>query len=605
MSFFDLKGLLQPLGAVKQLGKNPHTIKFDDLNRDAADRYRGLHYNDLVACIGCGNCSTICQNAAIDMIQLENIEGKQGDSGLRPRVDNGRCCWCALCVEVCPTGSLSLTKDYIFVSEKSSDFLWIPGIDNPKAEENNRLSFVSTTSGSLSDYVRVPMKEMDSKERILTFDEVVLGYTEEEARKEAARCISCGLCTEVCPDHMHIPEYINAIAKANDDDALKIIYDNNPLPEMCGKVCTRRCEEVCALTHRGVENDPNDKGAVAIRWLKRYATETAPTIELMKEIINHEVAEPNGKKISIIGAGPSGLTAGYYLALKGYDVTIYEAKAKGGGMVMYGIPKYRLPESSLDKQIGYMQAMGVKINFNTEVGKDIMFDEIYDNSDAIFVGIGFQKAWTLGIEGEEAKGSIAAVEYLDIINRGDNYDVGKKVAVIGGGNVAIDGARVSRRYGAEVTILYRRRVEDMPADWEEIEAAEHEGVHIAIQTIPTRVIKDENNKVIGIEYLKAEMVSDADGGRPRPVAIEGSETILECDTIIGAIGQEADYSWLPTSYQDKIKVDRGRMLTNKARQTDDPKVFAGGDAVNRTADAISAIADGFIAVKSIHEFLSK
>jgi len=595
MNFFDLKGLLQPLGAIKQLGKNPHTIPFDELSKDASDRYRGLHYNDLEECIGCGNCSTICQNAAIDMINLDGIEGKDGDSGLRPRVDNGRCCWCALCVDVCPTGSLNLTKDYIFVSEKSADFYWIPGIDNPKAKEDNRLSFTSDADVSLSDYTRVPMRELEGGERIKSFAEVVLGYNEEEARKEASRCISCSLCTEVCPDHMHIPEYINAIANADDEAAVRIIYDNNPLPEMCGKVCTRRCEDVCAIQVRGE--------AVAIRWLKRYATETAPTIELMKEVIQPNVSEPNGKKVAIVGAGPSGLTAGYYLALKGYDVTIYEAKAKGGGMVMYGIPKYRLPLESLDKQIGFMESIGVKIKYNTAVGKDISFDEIYENSDAVFLGVGFQKAWTLGLENEEATGSIPAVDYLDIINRGDSYDVGKKVAVIGGGNVAIDGARVSRRYGAEVTILYRRRVSEMPADWEEIEGAEDEGIHIEIQAIPTRIVVDKNNKVTGLEYLKAEMVADDKGGRPRPVAIEGSETIYECDTVIGAIGQEADYSFIPEKYLDKIEIKRGMLITNEDKQTGDPKVFAGGDTVNKIADAISAIADGFIAVKSIDKML--
>ncbi len=603
MSFFDLKGMLQPLGAIKQLGKTPHTIPFGELSKDAADRYRGLHFNDLEACIGCGNCSTICQNAAIDMINLEQVEGGRGDSGLRPRVDNGRCCWCALCVEVCPTGSLNLTKDYIFVSESASDFLWTPGLDNPQAKENERISFTSSPEQSLSDYTRVPMREMPEEDRTKSFAEVVLGYSEEEARKEAQRCISCSLCTEACPDHMHIPEYINAIAKGDDADAIKIIYDNNPLPEMCGKVCTRQCETVCALTHRGEENDPNDKGAVAIRWLKRYATETAPTLELMKEAIEAERAEPNGKKIGIVGAGPAGLTAGYYLALRGYDVTIYEAKAKGGGMVMYGIPKYRLPEASLDKQIGYMQDMGVKIHFNTKVGVDIQFDEIYNNSDAVFAGIGFQKGWTMGMEGEDAEGSMPAVDYLDIINRGDSYDVGKKVAVIGGGNVAIDGARVSRRFGAEVAILYRRRVQEMPADWEEIIAAEEEGVNLMTQCIPTRIIKGDDGKVKGIEYLKAEMKAAEDGGRARPVPIEGSETIYECDTVMAAIGQEADYGWLPEKYREKVEIKRGMMITNDELQTGDPKIFAGGDAVNKTADAISAIADGFNAVKAIDKML--
>jgi glutamate synthase (NADPH/NADH) small chain len=594
MSFFDLKGTLKPLTALKQFGKQPHTISYPKETKEAADRYRGFHYNDLDECIGCGNCSTICQNAAIDMIHLEGIEGKKGDSGLRPRIDHGRCCWCALCVEVCPTGSLSLTKDYNYVSEDPDSFLWTPGKDNPEGKEI--ISFYSTKEVSLNDFQRVPMPELEGKERVKSFAEVVLGYNEEQARAEASRCISCGLCTEVCPDHMHIPEYINAIAAGNDADAVRIIYDNNPLPEMCGKVCTRRCEDVCAIANRGE--------AIAIRWLKRYATETAATADITREIVNPEIREANGKTVGIIGAGPSGLTAAYYLALRGYDVTIYEASAKAGGATMYGIPKYRLPIESLEKQIGYIQSIGVKIHFNTKVGKDISFKEIHDKFDAVFMGVGFPDAWSLGVEGENAKGSMQAFRYLYMVNSGEKVDVGDKVIVVGGGNVAIDAARVSRRMGAEVTILYRRRVEDMPADWEEIEGAEDEGVHIVPQAIPIKVIEDENGHVKALEYLKAEMVPDPKGGRPKPVAIEGSNTIVEATAVMAAIGQMGDYSFLEKEFEETIKIERGRFVVNKKQQTGDPKVFAGGDAVNRTADAISAIADGFRACKAIDEMLS-
>jgi len=592
MSFFDLKDTLRPLTALKQFGKKPHTINYPKKTLEAADRYRGLHYNELDECIGCGNCSTICQNAAIDMIKLDGIEGKNGDSGLRPRVDNGRCCWCALCVEVCPTGSLSLTKDYNYVTDDADAFLWTPGVDNPEGKDN--ISFVSEKENSLNDYKRVPMPELDGMERVKSFAEVVIGYSEEMAREEAARCISCGLCTEVCPDHMHIPEYINAIATGNDNDAIRIIYDNNPLPDMCGKVCTRRCEDVCAIAVRG---EP-----VAIRWLKGYATDTAKTADLVYDIVNPEIRVANGKTVGIVGAGPSGLTAAYYLALRGYDVTIYEANAKAGGMVMYGIPKYRFPQDSLDKQVEYIEKIGVKINYNTKVGKDISFDKIYKDNDAVFMGVGFPDAWTLGIDGEDAKGSMQAVNYLHMINAGEKVDIGDKVVVIGGGNVAIDAARVSKRMGADVTILYRRRVKDMPADWEEIEGAEDEGINFIPQAIPVKVVVGKNGKAEGIEYLKAEMVADDKGGRPKPVAIEGSNTILPLTALMGAIGQQGDYSFLE-SYSEKIKEERGRFVVNEMQQTTDAKVFAGGDAVNRTADAISAIADGFRAVKGIEEFL--
>lgn len=595
MSFFDLKGTLSPLTALKQFGKKPHTIEYPKVDKEAADRYRGFHYNELEECIGCGNCSTICQNAAIDMIQVEGQEGSNGDSGLRPRVDNGRCCWCGLCVDVCPTGSLSLTKEYLYVSDDPDSFLFTPGVDNPKGKD--KLSFFSTKEASLNDFARIPMPELEGKDRIKSFAEVVLGYNEEQARAEASRCISCGLCSEACPEHMHIPEYINAIASGNDKDAVRIIYDNNPLPEMCGKVCTRRCEDVCAIQTRG--------DALAIRWLKRYATETAENADIVKEIVNPEIKEANGYKVGIVGAGPSGLTAAYYLALRGFDVSIYESNKQAGGMTMYGIPKYRFPENSLQKQIDYITSIGVKIHFSTQVGKDISFEEIYKQSDAVFMGVGFLKPWTLGIEGEELKGSGQAVTFLHAVNSGLQVDIGNKVAVIGGGNVAIDAARVSARLGAEVSILYRRRVEDMPADWEEIEGAEDEGIHIEPQAIPIKFHSDENGRIKSVEYLKAEMVVDEAGGRPKPVAIEGSNTIMEITAILGAIGQQGDYSFLEGEFAEKIKVDRGRIVVNDNQQTTDPKVFAGGDAVNRTADAISAIADGFRAVKGIEEMLVK
>ncbi len=591
----DLKGILSPFSALKQGVKPPHTVRFPREKKETAERYRGLHFNDLEECIGCGSCATICQNEAIDMIKIEGFETKDGDSGLRPRVDNGRCCWCALCVDVCPTGSLSLTKDYIYVTDDPNAFLWTPGVDNPDGKE--KISFTSEEGKPLLDYQRIPMRELEGMERVKSFAEVVLGYDEEEARKEAARCVGCGICTEVCPVHMHIPEYIFAIGRGEDEAAIKIIYDNNPLGETCGKVCTRRCETVCAISKRG---EP-----VAIRWLKRYATERANNADLIEEIVNPEILPPNGHSVGIIGAGPSGLTAAYYLSLRGFDVTIYEAKDKPGGMIMYGIPKYRLPLESIEKQVGYMQKMGVKIKYNTAVGKDITFNEIKEKHEAVLIGIGFEKPYELGINGEDAEGSIQAINFLRMVNSERPVDIGDKVVVVGGGNVAIDAARVSRRLGAEVTILYRRRVEDMPADWEEIEGAEDEGVVIHPQAIPLEILTDENNHVKAIKYANAEMIPDPNGGRPRPKIIEGDEHIIEVTAVIAAIGQGADYSFIPEDIMEKIETKRGRIVVNEKQQTSVPWIFASGDIANFRADAISAIADGYRAVKGIEELLLK
>ncbi len=586
-----IKNILSPFATLRYLGKKPHTVRYPKESKPTAERYRGFHYNDIETCIGCGNCANICQNAAIDMVKVEGIEPKVGDSGLRPRIDYGRCCWCGLCVDVCPTGSLALTQEYTHVSDDPEDFLILPGFEHPEYKEKR--SYVSEEGYNLLDWTRVPMRELEPAERVKSFAEVVLGYMEDEARTEASRCAGCGICVSACPDHMHIPEYIRAIAEADDLQSLQVIYDNNPLGEMCGKVCTRRCEGVCVIGHRG---EP-----VAIRWLKRFATEQFGDFS---EVLHPEIRPKNGLKVGIIGGGPAGLTAGYYLVLKGYDVDIYEALPKAGGMTMAGIPKYRFPEDSLDKQLRYMEEVGVKIITNTRVGQDIAFEKILTTYDAVFMGVGFHKPYLLGIPGEDLPGSIQAVTFLREINFGKKIDVGKRVVVIGGGDVAIDAARVSRRLGAEVTLLYRRRMQDMPADEEEITGALEEGVILVTQGIPLEVMAGENGHVKAIKYGMAEMVPDPKGGRPRPKLIEGDERILEVDTVIAAIGQQADYSFIPDAYMEKLVIERGRLKVDEAQQTTLPGLFAGGDTVNRTADAISAIADGYRAAEGIDKYLS-
>jgi NADPH-dependent glutamate synthase beta subunit-like oxidoreductase len=239
------------------------------------------------------------------------------------------------------------------------------------------------------------------------------------------------------------------------------------------------------------------------------------------------------------------------------------------------------------------------------VGEDISFEEIYNNFDAVFVGIGFQHPYTLAIEGEELKGSLQAIDFLNKINKGEQVNIGKKTAIIGGGNVAMDAARVARRLDTDVTVLYRRRVQDMPADEEEIEGAYDEGVKIEPQTIPVKVIPDDKGNVKAIQYLRAELIQQEKGKRPRPVPIEGSEETLEVDSVIGAIGQEAQYTFLPEKFEQQLELKRGRMVVDKNNKTTIDKIYAGGDAVNNTADAISAIADGHRAANGIEKMLLK
>ena len=588
-----LKDVLSPFSAWKNLFIEPVTIKDPFTERPGAERYRGFHKNDLDKCIGCGSCEEICENEAIDLMPVDGIETKHGDSGLRPLVDYGRCCWCALCVDICTTNSLTMSNEYTWVTENADDFLYFPGVQK-KPWDNNELGWKKPSPDySLIGDKRIDIEEHDPDDRIKSFIEIVKGYDLEQGQKEADRCVECGICISTCPAHMDIPGYLRAARENNFEEGLRILYETNPLPEICGRVCTHRCEDVCSVGHTG---DP-----LAIRWIKRYISSNVP-FDKYKEILGVENIQKNGKKVGVIGAGPAGLSVAYYLAIEGFEVTIYEGKNKPGGMTMYGIPKYRLPMDILDSEIGFLEEIGVEFKFNTFVGKDITFNEIYNKNDACFVAIGFEDPYKIGIEGENKIGSIQAIDFLRDINDGKTIDVGKSVAIIGGGNVAFDAARVSRRLGAEVTMLYRRRIVDMPADEEEVHGAKEEGVIITAQTMPIEIIS-KDNKVTAIKFLHTEMIPpEKKGDRPKPKPIKGSETVLEIDTLIGAIGQSALYDFMD-EYKEKLDTKWGRMLVNENQETSIPKLFAGGDAVNNTADAISAIADGHKAADAIRKLL--
>src|SRR6056297_1384778 len=322
----SLKDLFKPFTAWKNLLAEPVSIK-KPLERQGAPRYRGFHQNDIDKCIGCGSCEEICQNAAIDLVPVDGIETEHGDSGLRPQIDYGRCCWCALCVDICPTNSMGMSNQFQWVDSDPDTFVFTPGVDK-KYWDDEELGYKKPDNYELNNPDRIEMAEMAPEKRSKTFLEIVKGFSKEQAIKEADRCIECGICIATCPAHMGIPSYIKAVRNDDMEEALRILYETNPLPEVCGRVCTHKCETVCAMQHKG--------DSISIRWLKRYIADQV-TLDKYKEILGTENLENNDKKVAIIGAGPAGLSAAYYLVLMGYSVRIFEALEKPGGMTRYGI----------------------------------------------------------------------------------------------------------------------------------------------------------------------------------------------------------------------------------------------------------------------------
>lgn len=609
------KSFFAPLIAWKNLFEKPVTIKVPKEAREASPRYRGFHINVWEKCIGCGTCAKICPTDAITMLDVPDMKQEYGMKPQRPSIDYGRCSFCAMCVDICTTGSLNMTREYVFISPDAEDFYYVPtekGLLNKDPKEI-KLGWIRDENSELLDLDRIIPDHLSSEERVNSFVEFVKSYSKEQAVSEAARCVECGICVDRCPEHMQIPQYIKAVWKDNLNDALNWLLKGieeqnnlgaNPLSSVCGRVCTHRCEEVCAISHRG---EP-----IAIRWLKRYITDSIP-IEKWHEIVSFDTSKKD-KKIAIVGSGPAGLSAAYFLASMGYEVDVYEALNRPGGVMRYGIPRYRLPDEALDKDIAFIESLGVRIYTGIAVGKDIPFEQLREKYDAIFLSTGLTLGRSTKIPGSDHIDVVQALPLLKEIRdylRGDGLEpkISKRVVVIGGGNVAMDIARSIARLQkmkyneVNVTITCLERTHDeMPADMEEIEEALEEGVKIYPGWGPKEIIFYPNeDKIKGIKCVKCTEVFD-DNKIFNPKFDENEICYYDGDMIIEAIGQAPDYSYLPEEWKSKLQFLGSRIMTNNLRQTQIPWLFAGGDIVNGP-DIIHGIADGYWASRGIDEYL--
>jgi len=595
-----IRDILSPFTGWKKVFDAPVVLKDPVNDRPGADRYRGFHKNDISTCIGCGTCEDICENEAIDLVPVEGISTKDGDSGLRPRVDYGRCCWCALCVDVCTTGSLTLSNNYIWIEEDPEVYRFTPGVDEKSWQTEEKGWKKPEGNYEFYNLNRVGMSHLHPEERFNSFIEMVKGYSKEEAEKEADRCVECGICTATCPAHMGIPEYIKAIRNNDLEEGLRVLYDTNPLPEICGRICTHKCETVCSVGHRG---EP-----LSIRWLKRYIADQNPT-EKYKTILETDLIQRNGKKVAIIGSGPSGLSAAHYLALMGYECSIFEKLDKAGGMMRYGIPEYRLPYDQIDKDIDYILSLGVKIVYNTTIGKDITLEQLKKDFDAVFAGTGLHLGRSTRIEGSNHQHVYQAIELLRKITDGEEIHVTEKIVVIGGGNVAMDItrslARLQRQKYGKVQIITTslETEEKMPADREEVVESREEGATVNPGWAPQR-IEITGDEIIGLHVAQCLSLFDAKG-MFNPQCNLDNRNFFEGTMIVESIGQGMDLNYLTGEISEKLVKDaRGRIKVDKTFQSSIPWLFFGGDII-QGPDVIHGIANGHQAARGIDRFLLK
>ncbi len=454
---------------------------------------------------------------------------------------------------------------------------------------------------------KVPVREQDPKVRAKNFEEVCLGYNEEEAVAEAERCLNCknAQCIKGCPVSIDIPAFINEVKNRNFEKAYQIISESSALPAVCGRVCPQesQCEGKCI---RGIKGEP-----VSIGKLERFVADWA-----RENGIKPKKAEKvNGHKVAVIGSGPAGLTCAGDLAKLGYEVTIFEALHEPGGVLIYGIPEFRLPKGDVvAKEVENVKALGVKIETNVVIGKSTTIDELMEEEgfEAVFIGSGAGLPRFMGIPGEQANGVFSANEFLTRNNLmkafKEEYDTpimrGKKVAVVGGGNVAMDAARTALRLGAEVHIVYRRSEEELPARVEEVHHAKEEGIIFNLLTNPVEIHVDEEGWVKGMTCIKMELGEPDESGRRSPVEIKGSEFDIALDTVIMSLGTSPNP--LISSTTKGLDTNRRKCIVAEEENgaTSKPGVFAGGDAVTGAATVILAMGAGKAAAKGIHEYLS-
>ena len=454
--------------------------------------------------------------------------------------------------------------------------------------------------------VKVPVREQDPKVRATNFDEVCYGYNAEEAVEESERCLHCknAKCIQGCPVSINIPEFIAAIKKKDFKEAYNVISESSALPAVCGRVCPQesQCEGQCI---RGIKGEP-----VSIGKLERFTADWAREQGIRPE----PAKEKNGHKVAVIGAGPSGLTCAGDLARLGYDVTIFEALHKAGGVLSYGIPEFRLPKSAVvDQEVENVKNLGVRIETNVIIGKSITVDELLteEGFEAVFIGSGAGLPMFMHIPGENANGVFSANEFLTRNNLmkayREDYDTpihcGKKVAVVGGGNVAMDAARTALRLGAEVHIIYRRSEEELPARKEEVHHAKEEGIQFDLLCNPVEIHVDENGWVKGIRCIRMELGEPDASGRRRPVPVEGSEFDMDVDTVIMSLGTSPNPLISSTTIGLDINKRKCIIANEEDGQTSKTGVFAGGDAVTGAATVILAMGAGKAAAKGIDAFI--